>query len=153
MTQSSLSPALQDVTHEQLVTMRIHQQLLGIPVQDVREILLGQKITKIPLVSDEIAGALNLRGRIVTVIDIRHRMQLPALESGAQCIFVVVEHKGELYSLVVDSVGDVLTIPYTSIQAAPPNLAASWREISAGVHRLDSELLVILDPKPLFTFV
>jgi purine-binding chemotaxis protein CheW len=136
----------------QLVTMRIHQQLLAIPVQDVREILRGQKIAHIPLVSGEIAGTLNLRGRIVTVLDIRHRLGLPERETNAQCIFVVVEHRGELYSLMVDSVGDVLTLPHSAVQATPPNLATSWRELASGVHRLDNELLVMLDTKVLFTF-
>lgn len=138
--------------HEQLVTMRINNQLLGIPVYDVREILREQKITSIPLVPGEIAGALNLRGRIVTVVDIRHRLGLPTRNAAKAAIFVVVEHKGELYSLVVDSVGDVLAIPASSIQATPPNLDSSWREIASGVHRLEKDLLVILDPKRLFAF-
>ncbi len=137
---------------KQLVTMRIHEQLLGIPVHDVREILRGQHITHIPLVPGEIAGALNLRGRIVTVFDVRHRLQLPPMAKGSPCIFVVVDHKGELYSLIVDSVGDVLTIPSASIQNAPPNLSANWRDIASGVYRLEKDLLVILDPKRLFTF-
>ncbi|NDE90632.1 MAG: chemotaxis protein CheW [Alphaproteobacteria bacterium] len=149
---SKQSSAVLHVSEEQLVTMRIHNQLLGIPVWEAREILREQKITKIPLVASEIAGALNLRGRIVTVIDIRHRLQLPPRDPSVPCIFVVMEHKGELYSLIVDSVGDVLTIPSTSIQNAPPNLAPNWRDISAGVHRLEKELLIILDPRPLFTF-
>lgn len=149
---SKHSTAALKVTEEQLVTMRIHDQLLGIPVREVREILRGQKITKIPLVSSEIAGALNLRGRIVTVIDIRPRLQLPPRDPSTACIFVVVEYKNELYSLIVDSVGDVLTIPSISIQDSPPNLAPNWRGISAGVHRLKEELLIILDPSPLFTF-
>lgn len=136
----------------QLVTMRIDRQLLGIPVHDVREILREQRITRVPLVPGQVAGALNLRGRIVTVIDMRCRLQLPPREADKKSIFVVVEHRGDLYSLIVDSVGDVLTIPTSSIQSPPPNLAANWRDVSAGVHRLDNELLVILDPKPLFAF-
>ena len=141
-----------DTAQAQLATMRINNQLLGIPVQDVREILREQKITSIPLVNSEIAGALNLRGRIVTVIDIRPRLALPPRDASKQAIFVVVEHKGELYSLIVDSVGDVLTIPMADIQATPPNLDSSWRSIASGVHRLEKELLVVLDPKQLFDF-
>lgn len=140
------------VQEEQLVTMRIHNQLLGISVRETREILKEQKITRIPLVPGEIAGTLNLRGRIVTVIDIRPRLGLPARGEHGHYIFVVVEHKGELYSLIVDSVGDVLTIPSNAVQDSPPNLAQSWRGISAGVYKLEKELLVILNPKALFTF-
>lgn len=141
-----------DFNHSQLATMRINGQLLGIPVQEVREILREQKITNIPLVPSEIAGALNLRGRIVTVIDIRHRLGLPERNKEIQNIFVVVDHKNELYSLVVDSIGDVLTIPTNAIQSVPSNLAASWRSIASGVYQLEKELLVILDLKALFTF-
>lgn len=136
----------------QLVTMRIHNQLLSIPVSETREILHEQKITKVPLVDNGIAGTLNLRGRIVTVLDIRHRLQLPLHQAGAHASFVVVEYKGELYSLIVDSVGDVLTVPSSDIQDAPPNLDANWRSISSGIYKLDTELLVVLDPKALFSF-
>ncbi len=146
------STAVLQTQEEQLVTMRIHNQLLGIPVNKTREILHEQKITRIPLVDSGVAGALNLRGRIVTVIDIRHRMGLPGRDLGKTATFIVVEHKGELYSLVVDSVGDVLTIPATAIQDTPPNLDANWRDISSGVYKLETELLVILEPGALFAF-
>lgn len=140
-------------SEEQLVTMRINKQILGIPVKDVREILRSQKITNIPLVPEEIAGVLNLRGRIVTAIDIRHRLQLKTSDQDADCIFVVVEHNGELYSLIVDSVGEVIAIPSrSSIQEPPPNLAQNWRDISAGVYWLEQELLIIIDLKSLFQF-
>ena len=146
----------QQITSEaktrQLVTMRIHQQLLGIPVEDVREILREQKITKIPLVPEEVTGALNLRGRIVTVIDIRHRLQLPPLEEGAKYVFVVIEFKGELYSLIVDSVDDVLNISPDLVQDLPKNLSNNWCEISSGVYKLNSQLLIILNSKSLFTY-
>lgn len=138
---------------EQLVTMRIAGQLLGIPIRDVREIMLEQKITPIPLVSEEITGALNLRGRIVTAIDIRRRLQLPVRTPDMACMFVVVEFRDELYSLVVDSVGDVLTISTAQIQENPPNLEATWRNVSSGVYRLEQELLVMLAPKHLFAAV
>ncbi len=146
------SAAIIKMTDHQLVTMRINTQLLGIPVVEVREILQGQRITKVPLAPPEIAGALNLRGRIVTVIDIRPKLGLPPRSNNISSTFVVVEHKGELYSLLVDSVGDVLNIPPAQIQGTPPNLSPLWRELSAGVHRLKDELLIILEPKALFNF-
>lgn len=141
-----------DIAERQLVTVRIHQQLLGIPVLDVREILREQKITKIPLAPGGIAGTLNLRGRIVTVVDIRHRLELPARDTSTLCTFVMVEHKGELYSLIVDSVGDILNTSAESVQDVPPNIAANWRKVAAGVIQLEKELLIILDPKALFIF-
>lgn len=152
MTTTTAVAKIDSGASEQLVTMRVGKQVMGIPVQDVREILREQKVTHIPLVSGEIAGVLNLRGRIVTAIDVRYKMKLPPREAGRECTFVVVENKGELYSLIVDSVGDVLTIPSASIEKSPPNLASNWREVSSGVYKLENELLVILDHKALFTF-
>lgn len=149
---SNPATAVQTQAEIQLMTMWINQQLLGIPVTDVREILHEQKITHIPLVFKEIAGALNLRGRIVTVIDMRQRLQLPPRDPNTKCIFVVVEHKNDLYSLVVDSVGDVLTVPTNSIQNVPPNLTSIWQETASGVHRLEKDLLIILESKKLFIF-
>lgn len=151
-TASTAATAENTLAEQQLVTVRIHQQLLGIPVLDVREILREQKITKIPLAPGGISGTLNLRGRIVTVVDVRHRLELPARDTSVLCTFVMVEHKGELYSLIVDSVGDILNASAGSVQDVPPNLAANWRKVAAGVIQLEKELLIILDPKTLFVF-
>lgn len=140
----TLLSAAATTTHCQLVTMRVDNQLLGIPVERVRDVLKVGKVAHIPLARSEISGSMNLRGRIVTVVDMRTRLGLPSNGNNAS-MFVVVEHKGEFYSLRVDSVGDVLTIPSASIEKSPSNLVDGWREISTGVHRLQSELLVIVD--------
>lgn len=133
------------------VTMRIDQQLFGIPVSHVRDVLRSQKITPIPLSSQEIAGSLNLRGRIVTVIDVRKRLRLATQQAGEKNMFVVVEHKGDLYSLMVDSVGEVLTVPAGSIERAPAHLSGAWKEVASGIHKLSGELLVIMDIHTLLT--
>src|SRR4051812_21507078 len=91
------------------VTMGIDRQMFGIEVKHVRDVLRHQKVTPIPLSPPEVAGSLNLRGRIVTVIDLRRHLDLPPKENygRAGCTFVVIDYKGELYSLMVDSVGEV----------------------------------------------
>ncbi len=129
----------------QLVTMRVNGQLLGIPVSYVRDVLKEGRIAQVPLASAEICGSMNLRGRIVTVVDVRTRLKMPVADVQTQPMFVVVENKGEYFSLKVDSVGDVLTIPTIQIEKSPSNIESSWREISTGVHRLNKELLVIVD--------
>src|ERR1700749_1433684 len=85
------------------VTMRVDRQLFGVNVKHVRDVLRQQKVTAIPLAPKEVTGSLNLRGRIVTVIDVRTRLGLPANENDEKSMFVVVEVKGELYSLKVDT--------------------------------------------------
>jgi purine-binding chemotaxis protein CheW len=134
------------------VTMTIHNQLFGIPVLTVQDVLGPQKITRIPLASPEVAGALNLRGRIVTAIDVRKRLGLPHAEDGAKSMSVVVDFRGELYSLIIDSVGEVLSLPPDSFERNPATLDPAWREVSAGVYRLKSQLLVVLDVARLLNF-
>lgn len=100
------------------------------------------------------AGSLNLRGRIVTVIDVRMRLGLQrrADEAEARSMSVVVDLRGELYSLKVDSVGEVLSLPAASFERNPPTLDALWREFSTGIYRLQDKLLVILDVLRLLDF-
>lgn len=128
-----------------LVTLTVAEQLCGIPVAAVRDILGEQTITHIPLASPEIAGNLNLRGRIVTAIDLRPRLGLPAAPAGAARMSVVVESGAELYALLVDSVSEVLSLPVASFERNPPTLPPPWSEFSVGIHRLDGRLLVVLD--------
>ncbi len=129
------------------VTMMVCGQLCGLPMLNVREIIVAQSLTRIPLASPEIAGSLNLRGRIVTAIDLRRRLNLPPRPPSEHGMSVVVERSGELYSLVVDAVREVLDLENSRLEASPPTLAAVWRNNSAGICRLDDELLVILDPE------
>ena len=137
---------------QEFVTMTIHGQLFGIPVLSVQDVLGPQKITRIPLASGEVAGALNLRGRIVTAIDVRRRLGLPPNEDDAKSMSVVVDFRGELYSLIIDSVGEVLSLPTDSFERNPATLDPAWREVSLGVHRLEKQLLVILDVARLLSF-
>ena len=135
------------VSHEEqvYVTLSVAGQLCGIPVLGVRDILAGQPITRIPLAPPEIAGSLNLRGRIVTAIDLRRRLNLPPLESGQKPMSVVVEQGGELYALLVDQVSEVLSLDPALFERNPPTLARHWAAFSSGIFRLDGRLLVVLD--------
>ena len=132
------------------VTMTLAGQLFGIPVLRIRDVLGAQRIARIPLAPPWVAGALNLRGRIVTAIDMRRRLGLPRSEHDRTEMSIVIEHGDELYSLIVDEVGDVLTCPVGAIGPNPPTLDPIWREISMGIVRLEARLLVILDVKNLF---
>ncbi len=128
------------------VTVSIGGEWFGIPVLTVQDVLGPQHIAPIPLAPPEVAGSLNLRGRIVTAIDPRVRLALPAREDDdARAMSVVVEHKGELYSLLIDSVGEVLDLPVDRFERNPATLDARWREVSAGIYRLDDRLLVVMD--------
>ena len=138
--------------HEEFVTMFIEGQMFGIPVLLVQDVLGPQKITRIPLAPPEVAGSLNLRGRIVTAIDVRLRLRLPRKKEQGESMSVVVDLKGELYSLRVDSVGEVLSLPAAKFERNPPTLDPLWREFSTGIYRLDGKLLVVLDVPRLLDF-
>jgi purine-binding chemotaxis protein CheW len=139
--------SLQDVTAEtqDYVTMFIDGQMFGIPVLTVQDVLGPQKITCIPLAPKEVAGNLNLRGRIVTAIDVRLRLGLSPRQGEKARMSVVVERSGELFSLMVDQVGEVLSLRAAAFERNPPTLDPLWRDFSAGIYRLDGKLMVVLD--------
>jgi len=136
---------------EDFVTFTIADQLFGIPVLKVQDVLSTHNITRIPLAPPEIAGSLNLRGRIVTAMDVRLRLGLPPRQSeGAMSI--VAEHEGELYSLMVDAVGEVLGLKSSDWERNPPTLDPKFRDYSLGIYRLDNKLLVVLDVNRLLDY-
>ncbi len=130
---------------ETFVTLTVADMLCGIPVLSVQDVLLAPAIAKIPLAPAEVSGSLNLRGRIVTAIDLRRRIGLEEADSDLRQTSVVVESRGEFYSLMVDSVGDVLTLDSEDREALPSTLAPSLREFATSVYQLDSGLLSVLD--------
>ena len=91
-------------------------------------------------------GSINLRGRIVTVIDVRVRLGLPtSTEASENAMAVTVEHDHELYTLLVDSIGDVVSLSNDLYERNPATLDSLWREFANGIYRLKGELMVVLD--------
>ena len=134
------------------VTMSIADQMFGIPVLQVQDVLGHQRITRIPLAPPEVAGSLNLRGRIVTAIDVRLRLGLAARPKDKPGMSIVVDLRGELYSLMVDSVGEVLSLSNEDFERNPATLDGRWREVSTGIYRLNGQLMVVLDVPRLLNF-
>ena len=129
----------------EFVTVWIADQLFGLPIARVHDVFMVDRLTRVPLAPPEIAGILNLRGRVVTTIDMRRRLDLPAREEGRGNMAVGIEHRGESYGLLIDSVGEVLKIPAASRDPNPVNLDPRWARVAAGVVQLDSRLMVVLD--------
>ncbi len=140
-----LDAAVTNEDTQVLVTLTVANQLCGVPVLAVRDVLGEQVITRIPLAPPEIAGSLNLRGRIVTAIDLRRRLRLPPAPPGQGRMSVVAEQGGELYALLVDQVSEVLSLDAAQFERNPPTLDKTWAEFSTGIFRLDGRLLVVLD--------
>lgn len=129
----------------EFLTIIIADQIFGIPILQVQDVLGPQKVTRVPLAPRAIAGSLNLRGRIVTAIDVRACLQMPPFEKKGTEMSVVVENGGELYSLMIDKVGDVMSLPARDFEKSPPTLDANWRGVCNGIYRLKDRLLVVLD--------
>lgn len=127
------------------VTVTLDDQLFGLPISRVQDVFVPDRLTRVPLSPPEIAGVLNLRGRIVTAIDMRCRLGLPARDGKIPAIAVGIELKGESYGLLVDAVGEVMKLAKDACEAKPANLDARLSEVAAGVYRLDGQLLVVLD--------
>lgn len=128
------------------LTILIGKQMFGIPVLQVQDVLRKQRMTRVPLAPPEVAGASNLRGRIVTGINVRKRLGMSDISNDLNTsMSVVVEHNGELYSLIIDKVGDVLSLLDRNFEPVPPTLDPEWREVATGIFRLTDQLLVIAD--------
>ncbi len=131
---------------EDFVTFFIGNQMFGIPVLRVQDILTPNQIAPIPLAPKEVVGSINLRGRIVTVIDVRIRLGLPPREEdNTGNMGVTVEQDNDLYTLLVDQIGDVIGLSKEFYEKNPATLDPKWREFSNGVYRLEESLLVVLD--------
>src|ERR1700752_3077754 len=105
------------------VTALIGGQLFGLPISRVQDVFMPERLTRGPLSSGEIAGVLNLRGRIVPVVDLR----------------------GESYGLLIDQIGEVLKLADAGREENPVNLDPRMAKLAGGVHRLDGQLMVVLD--------
>ena len=133
----------------QYVTVVIGGQLFGLPIGKVHDVFMPESVTRVPQSENEIAGVLNLRGRIVTAIDMRRLLGLEDREKDELKMAVGIEYRGESYGFIIDNVGEVLNLADDSREANPSNLNRNWTSISAGVHRLEGQLMVILDVEKL----
>lgn len=127
------------------VTTMIGGQLFGLPISRVQDVFMPERLTRVPLASSDVAGVLNLRGRIVTAIDMRSRLGLPKNDDGRPPMAVGVELRGESYGLLIDTIGEVLKLADDTREVNPVNLDPRMAKLAGGVHRLDGQLMVVLD--------
>jgi len=132
-------------TSGQLATFRLDGDLYGIEVEHVQEVLRSQGLTRVPLAPAAVAGLINLRGQVVTAIDLRVRMALPPRAVGAEPMNVVVRVDEEVLSLLVDSIGDVVTVDADGFQGPPDTLTGPRRALLRGAYPLAGALLLVLD--------
>ena len=132
-------------TQREYVTAQIGGELIGLPILRVQDVFIPERPTRVPLAPTEIAGVLNLRGRIVTLIDMRRRLGLAPLAEDKPRMAIGVEMRGESYGLLIDGIGEVLRLDDEAREPNPVNLDPRLARVCAGIHRLDDQLLMIID--------
>ncbi|ADB18005.1 CheW protein [Pirellula staleyi DSM 6068] len=136
----------------QLCTFRVDDQLYGVEVHEVQEVLKSQPMTRIPLAPPYAQGLINLRGQLVLAIDLRKRLGLSTAKSDVPSMNVVVRSGDESVSLLVDRIGDVLTMDKSEFEPPPPNVTGSSRQLIAGAYKLQQELLLVLQTSTTLNF-
>ena len=141
----TMSTETADSNLKEYVTAMIGGQLFGLPIRGVQDVFTPERVTRVPLAPSEIAGVLNLRGRIVTLIDMRGRLGLEKRSDDSPAMAIGVESRGESYGLLIDSIGEVLKLDDSAREPSPINLDPRLAQVSAGVFRLEGQLLMMID--------
>jgi purine-binding chemotaxis protein CheW len=147
-TESAAQGAASDLI--QLVTFTIGDEEFGVDILKVREINRMMDITRVPKSPHYVEGVVNLRGKVIPVIDLRKRFDMEPRESDKETRIVVVEVDSKTIGFIVDSVSEVLRIPADTVEPPPPFVADVDAEYISGVGKLDDRLLILLDLEKLF---
>jgi purine-binding chemotaxis protein CheW len=126
-------------------TFYVSDLFFGVDVLNVQEVLRFQQMTPVPQAPEVIEGLINLRGQIVTAIDMRRRLGLPPRADGKSPMNIVVRTSDGPVSLLVDEIGDVLDMEAAAYERPPENLSAAARELIRGIYKLKGQLLLVLD--------
>ena len=129
----------------QFCTFRLDGHFLGVEVERVQEVIRYQEMTPVPLAAAAVSGLINLRGQIVTAVDLRQCLGMPPRPEGKLPMNVVVRANERAVSLLVDEIGDVLDVPGDSFEQSPTTLDKVDRSLFTGVYKLDDKLLLVLD--------
>lgn len=129
----------------QLVTFKIADEEFGVEILAVQEIIRIMQITTVPRAPAFIEGVINLRGKVIPVIDMRKRFGLPVVERDSQTRIIVMEFNQKIVGFLVDAVSEVLRIPADTVEAPPPVVAGIGSEYIKGVGKLDDRLLILMD--------
>jgi len=129
----------------QFCTFYLDKLLFGIELRGVQEVIRYVEMTRVPLAPGVVSGLINLRGQIVTAVDLRKKLDLKALAPGAQPVNVVVRSEDGAVSLLVDEIGDVVAVDEDTFEPPPETLHGNVRSVILGVHKLKNRLMHVLD--------
>jgi len=129
---------------QQLCTFFLDGHFFGVPVQQVQEVIRYQEMTRVPLVPRVVRGLINLRGQIVTAVDLRRRLNMAERSTDQLPMNVVVRTPDGAVSLLVDEIGDVLEVPGEAFEPVPSNMPVAQSNLIGGVYKLEGRLLLVL---------
>ena len=129
----------------QLVTFSIGEEEFGVDILKVQEIIRTMEITKVPRAQDFVEGVINLRGKVIPIIDLRRRFGFTSKKHDKHTRIIVIEINNMIVGFVVDSVSEVLRIPASTVEPPPPVVAGVESEYISGVGKLHDRLLILLD--------
>jgi purine-binding chemotaxis protein CheW len=130
---------------QQFCTFYLDGLFFGVEVEKVQEVIRHQHTTKVPLASAVIGGLINLRGQIVTAVNLRRKLELPDTRKTQESMNVVIRGDEGAISLLVDEIGDVVEVEETEFERPPDTLRGTGRELILGAFKLKSKLLLLLD--------
>ena len=133
------------IASRQLCTFFLDDHLFGVDAQTVQEVIRFQEMTRVPQAPPSVSGLINLRGQIVTAIDLRRRLGMKPREVGKLPMNVVVRSDDGAVSLLVDQIGDVIEVDAENFETPPDTLQGLARELVKGAYKLDGRLLLLLD--------
>jgi purine-binding chemotaxis protein CheW len=129
----------------QFCTFYLDKLLFGVELKGVQEVIRSLEMTKVPLAPEVVSGLINLRGQIVTAVDLRRRLEMEPSPPGTLPMNVVVRSEDGAVSLLVDEIGDVVEVEEATFELPPETLRGSVRSILVGVHKLEDRLMHVLD--------
>jgi purine-binding chemotaxis protein CheW len=129
----------------QFCTFYLDKLLFGVELKGVQEVIRTLEMTKVPLAPEVVSGLINLRGQIVTAVDLRRRLELEPAPPGMHTMNVVVRSEDGAVSLLVDEIGDVVEVDEATFEPPPETLRSSVRTVIVGVHKLNDRLMHVLD--------
>ncbi|MCE0482980.1 MAG: chemotaxis protein CheW [Methylacidiphilales bacterium] len=131
--------------NKQVCTFNLGDTLFGVDVPVIQEVLRPQAMTRVPLAPSVVRGLINLRGQILTAIDLRERLSMPPAPAGVEGMNLVVRLSEDTVSFLVDDVGEVLDLEAEQFEETPPTLSKALSEVTSGVYKLSDKLLLLLN--------
>lgn len=143
-------PEIPVAGEESYFTVFVRGEIFGLSVQNAQTIFRITSVTPIPLGPSDIAGLVNLRGKIVTAVSLRRRLKMPTDGASQSPLAIGIEHKGENFALIVDEVGDVLALDATMKIPVPPHFDPARSRLTSGLYRVGKLLIPVLDIDAVF---